>query len=202
MQIYIIVLNAAAAILLFAVAPRLGKAAWRAPRGPFRVVSTGCAIMCLLLAMSSVHLLLIQAARGSGHARRRGRDLGCGAGRPALEPPGARPVDGPRPDGPDAVKGPRQAGQALHQGTRGPWFDPQRSPVRRRDSRGSSHLPGHGRNTCAAHPPEDWAPQPPRPHAAPAREVGGIERRYTGAGLAASGPAGCAPRRCAVRAVP
>ena len=63
MQIYIIVLNAAAAILLFAVAPRLGKAAWRAPRGPFRVVSTGCAIMCLLLAMSSVHLLLIQAAR-------------------------------------------------------------------------------------------------------------------------------------------
>jgi DNA-binding CsgD family transcriptional regulator len=63
MQIYIIVLNAAAAILLFAVAPRLGKAAWRAPRGPFRAVSTGCAIMCLLLAMSSVHLLLIQAAR-------------------------------------------------------------------------------------------------------------------------------------------
>jgi len=63
MQIYIIVLNAAAAILLFAVAARLGKAAWRAPRGPFRAVSTGCAIMCLLLAMSSVHLLLIQAAR-------------------------------------------------------------------------------------------------------------------------------------------
>src|SRR6266516_7407145 len=63
MQIYIIALNAAAAILLFAVAPRLGKAAWRAPRGPFRAVSTGCAIMCLLLAMSSVHLLLIQAAR-------------------------------------------------------------------------------------------------------------------------------------------
>lgn len=62
MQIYIIVMYGAAALLLIALAATLGKAAWRAPRGPFRAVSVSGAAVGLLLAISSLQHLLILAA--------------------------------------------------------------------------------------------------------------------------------------------
>lgn len=62
MQVYIIVMDAAAVLLLIALAAGLGRAARRAPRGPFRAVSAGGAALCLLLAISSLHHLLIVAA--------------------------------------------------------------------------------------------------------------------------------------------
>ena len=62
MQVYIIAMDAAAALLLIAVAVVLGRAARHAPRGAFRAVSAGGAVMCLLLALSSLHHLLIVAA--------------------------------------------------------------------------------------------------------------------------------------------
>jgi DNA-binding CsgD family transcriptional regulator len=62
MQIYIILMYGVAALLLIALSITLGKAAWRAPRGPFRAVSASGAAVCLLLAISSLQHLLILAA--------------------------------------------------------------------------------------------------------------------------------------------
>lgn len=62
MHIYIIVMYGAAALLLAVLAATLGKAAWRAPRGPFRAVSACGAAVCLLLALSSLQRLLVFAA--------------------------------------------------------------------------------------------------------------------------------------------
>lgn len=62
MHIYIIVMYGAAALLLAVLAATLGKAAWRAPRGPFRAVSACGAAVCLLLALSSLQRLLVLAA--------------------------------------------------------------------------------------------------------------------------------------------
>jgi DNA-binding CsgD family transcriptional regulator len=62
MHIYIIVMYGAAALLLAVLAATLGKAAWCAPRGPFRPVSAGGAALCLLLALSSLQHLLVVAA--------------------------------------------------------------------------------------------------------------------------------------------
>ena len=65
MRIYIIVMYGAAALLLTALAATLGKAAWRAPRGPFRAVSASGAGVCLLVAIFSLqHLLVLAAHRG------------------------------------------------------------------------------------------------------------------------------------------
>jgi DNA-binding CsgD family transcriptional regulator len=62
MHIYIIVMYGAAALLLAVLAATLGKAAWRAPGGPFRPVSACGAAVCLLLALSSLQRLLVLAA--------------------------------------------------------------------------------------------------------------------------------------------
>jgi DNA-binding CsgD family transcriptional regulator len=62
MQAYIIAMDAAAALLLTALAIGLGRAAWHASRGAFHAVSVGGSAMCLLLALSSLHHLLIVAA--------------------------------------------------------------------------------------------------------------------------------------------
>lgn len=65
MQIYIIVMYGTAAVLLIALAATLGKAGWRARRGPFHAVSASGAAVCLLLAISSLqHLLILAAHRG------------------------------------------------------------------------------------------------------------------------------------------
>jgi DNA-binding CsgD family transcriptional regulator len=62
MQVYIIVMDAAATLLLIALAIGLGRATWHASRGTFRAVSAGGVAMCLLLGFSSLHHLLIVAA--------------------------------------------------------------------------------------------------------------------------------------------
>jgi DNA-binding CsgD family transcriptional regulator len=59
---YIIVMDAAAVLLLSAVAVALAVAGRRAPRGPFRALSLGGAAVCLLLVIASLHHLLIVAA--------------------------------------------------------------------------------------------------------------------------------------------
>ncbi|HKA98392.1 MAG TPA: helix-turn-helix transcriptional regulator [Streptosporangiaceae bacterium] len=63
MQIYTIVMNGAATLLLIALAAKLGKAAWRAPRGPFRAASAAGAAVCLLLAISSLERFGVHAAQ-------------------------------------------------------------------------------------------------------------------------------------------
>jgi DNA-binding CsgD family transcriptional regulator len=62
MHVYIIVMDAVAVLLLAALAAGLGRTSRRASRGPFRAVSAGGAGVCLLLAVSSLHHLLIVAA--------------------------------------------------------------------------------------------------------------------------------------------
>lgn len=62
MQAYIIVMDAAAVLLLTALAAGLGRAARHALRGAFRAVCVGGAAICLLQAFSSLHHLLIVAA--------------------------------------------------------------------------------------------------------------------------------------------
>jgi DNA-binding CsgD family transcriptional regulator len=58
---YIIAMDAAAILLLSAVAVGLAIAARRAPRGPFRASSLGGAAGCLLLVIASLHHLLLVA---------------------------------------------------------------------------------------------------------------------------------------------
>jgi len=60
---YIIVMDTVAAVTLAAVATGLVIAAMRAPRGPFRALSLGGVAVCLLLVFSSLHHLLVAAAR-------------------------------------------------------------------------------------------------------------------------------------------
>jgi DNA-binding CsgD family transcriptional regulator len=62
-QTYIIVMDGIAALELLALTAGLGRAAWRAPSKPFRAVTVGGAALCLLLAMSSVHHLLLMLIR-------------------------------------------------------------------------------------------------------------------------------------------
>ena len=56
------VMDAVAVLLLIALAAGLARIALRCPRGPFRTVSAGGGAMFLLLAISSLHHLLILAA--------------------------------------------------------------------------------------------------------------------------------------------
>ncbi len=62
MQAYVIVMDAAAAVLLTALAAGLARTALRCPPGPFRAVSAGAGAMVLLLAIYSLHHLLTLAA--------------------------------------------------------------------------------------------------------------------------------------------
>lgn len=62
MNSYIIAMDAAAVLLLSAVAVGLAIAARRAPRGPFRASSLGGAAVCLLLVIASLTRLLLVAA--------------------------------------------------------------------------------------------------------------------------------------------
>jgi len=62
-NVYIIAMDTVAAVTLAAVATGLVIAALHAPRGPFRVLSLGGATVCLLLVFSSLHHLLLAAAR-------------------------------------------------------------------------------------------------------------------------------------------
>ena len=64
MNAYIIAMDILAALLLSAVATGLAIAARRARRGPFRALSAGGAAVCLLLAIASLHHLLLVAAHG------------------------------------------------------------------------------------------------------------------------------------------
>ena len=63
MNVYIIAMDTVAAVTLAALATGLVIAALHAPRGPFRVMSLGGAAVCLLLVISSLHHLLMVAAR-------------------------------------------------------------------------------------------------------------------------------------------
>ena len=63
MNVYIIAMDTVAAVALAALATGLVIAALHAPRGPFRVLSLGGATVCLLLVFSSLHHLLLAAAR-------------------------------------------------------------------------------------------------------------------------------------------
>lgn len=63
MNAYIIAMDTVAAITLATLAAGLISAAWHAPRGPFRALSLGGAAVCLLLVFSSLHHLLVAAAR-------------------------------------------------------------------------------------------------------------------------------------------
>ena len=65
MREYAIVMEGVAATVLLGLAGWLAWTAWRAPDGPFRSVSAGGAALCVLLAETSVHdlLILIQAGR-------------------------------------------------------------------------------------------------------------------------------------------
>jgi DNA-binding CsgD family transcriptional regulator len=56
-------MDTVAAVTLAALATWLVIAALQAPRGPFRVLSLGGAAVCLLLVFSSLHHLLLAAAR-------------------------------------------------------------------------------------------------------------------------------------------
>lgn len=62
MNAYIIVMDAAAVLLLSAVAAGLAVAGRRAPRGPFRALSFEGAAVCVLLVIASLHHLLLVAA--------------------------------------------------------------------------------------------------------------------------------------------
>jgi len=62
-NVYIIAMDTVAAVALAALATGLVIAALHAPRGPFRVLSLGGATVCLLLVFSSLHHLLLAAAR-------------------------------------------------------------------------------------------------------------------------------------------
>jgi len=62
MQVYIIVMDTVATLLLIALAVGLGRATWHASRGTFRAVSAGGVAMCLLLALSSLHEIMMVAA--------------------------------------------------------------------------------------------------------------------------------------------
>jgi len=64
MQIYTIVMNGTATLLLIALAAKLGRAAWRAQRGPFCAVSVAGAAVCLMLAISSLERFAVHAAQG------------------------------------------------------------------------------------------------------------------------------------------
>ena len=64
MNAYIIGMDTLAALLLSAVAIGLAIAAQRAPGRPFRALSAGGAAVCLLLAIASLHHLLLVAAHG------------------------------------------------------------------------------------------------------------------------------------------
>ena len=63
MNAYIIAMDTVAAVTLGALATGLVMVALHAPRGPYRALSLGGAIVCLLLATSSLHRLLVVAAR-------------------------------------------------------------------------------------------------------------------------------------------
>lgn len=63
MNAYIIAMDTVAAGMLSALATGLVIAARRAPRGPFRALSLVGAGVCLLLVISSLHHLLMVAAR-------------------------------------------------------------------------------------------------------------------------------------------
>jgi DNA-binding CsgD family transcriptional regulator len=63
MNAYIIAMDTVAAVTLGALATGLVMVALHAPRGPYRALSLGGAVVCLLLATSSLHCLLVVAAR-------------------------------------------------------------------------------------------------------------------------------------------
>ncbi len=63
MNVYIIAMDTVAAVTLAALATGLVIAAVHAPHGPFRVLSLGGVAVCLLLVFSSLHHLLVAAAR-------------------------------------------------------------------------------------------------------------------------------------------
>jgi DNA-binding CsgD family transcriptional regulator len=62
-NVYIIAMDAMAAVTLAALATGLVIAALHTPRGPFRALSLGGVAVCLLLVFSSLHHLSVAAAR-------------------------------------------------------------------------------------------------------------------------------------------
>lgn len=63
MRAYIIVMEEVASLLLIALAGWLARAAWRGPRGAFRVASAGVAAVCILLGATSFQHVLHVATR-------------------------------------------------------------------------------------------------------------------------------------------
>jgi len=64
LRTYIIVAEAAATLLLIGLAGWLAKAAWRGPRGAFRIASAGASAACLLFGATALQHLVHLATRG------------------------------------------------------------------------------------------------------------------------------------------
>jgi len=189
---YIIAMDTVAAVTLAALATWLVIAARRAARKPLRGLSLGGAAVCLLLVISSLHHLLMVAARAGllashwvdwllGPMAAIQATLAVLAGIFAVvmvrqywhRLGRAHAMVELLTDRLPSDARARQAGltsreQEVLDLIRGSRFRP-------RDSPGPSHLSGNGRNSCPAHPPENGASQPSRPHVAAARKVRGLE---------------------------
>jgi len=63
LRTYIIVTEGAATLLLVGLAGWLAQAAWRGPRGAFRVASAGASLACLLFGATALHHLVHLATR-------------------------------------------------------------------------------------------------------------------------------------------
>ena len=77
MGAYSLVMEGVATAMLVGLAVWLGQTAWRAPPGPFRVVSAGGASLCLLIGATSLqHLLILAAQEGLAPSSWRAHALG------------------------------------------------------------------------------------------------------------------------------